>query len=711
MQLFKHLNEQQEKAVTTNNKATFVIAGAGSGKTRVLTTRIAWLIHENNIAPDNIFAVTFTNKAAAEMKTRIQSMISSSIHRMWIGTFHGLAHKLLRLHYKEIDLLENFQIIDADDQLRLIKKIIKTLNLDEKIYSDKTALSYINNQKDKGLRATKISPPQSYKEKNYLHIYELYEKNCRLSHLIDFGELLLLSYELLSRNPILLKHYQHRFQHILIDEFQDTNNIQYQWIKLLKHNHNHIMVVGDDNQSIYGWRGAEIENIARFLTDFSNVEKIKLEQNYRSTQNILNAANALIKKNKQYFKKTLKAQNIDGEPIHVYEAFNAEDEARYIIKQIQTLKRDNYIENYHDIAILYRSNAQSRAFEEACIHADIPYRIHGGLRFYDRQEIKDVLAYLRLIHQVNDNAALERVINRPTRGIGDKTLMTVRHYAQEQQISLFQSCSLLIKEKILPPKAHNAVQQFIHLIDHFTALEQTLSLSSLTKEIMMQSGIYQLYEMEKGEKGKTRIENLQELVSNTKEFILDDSEEDYNVSKLSAFLSRVTLDMELHQNEQHQDAVQMMTLHSTKGLEFPIVFMTGLEENLFPSYYALNDKKQLEEERRLCYVGITRAEKKLYLTHAKKRFIFGNEDYRKTSRFLSEIPEKFLHNHTIQTIVSSALDPTVGQRFDFEIGQRIRHPVFGIGKVLKIDEKKVTIAFDKEGIKTVVLAYAKLTPL
>ncbi|MAO67127.1 MULTISPECIES: DNA helicase II [Idiomarina] len=717
--LLADLNERQQQAVSATDGHMLVLAGAGSGKTRVLVHRIAWLIQERQYSPFSVLAVTFTNKAAAEMRGRVEQLVGSSVRGMWIGTFHGLAHRLLRAHYMDVGLPQNFQILDSDDQQRLIKRLIKSLNLDDKRWPAKQAQWYINGKKDEGLRPQHIETYDPT-EQTLKEIYTLYQESCDRAGLVDFAELLLRAHELLRNNRIVREHYQNRFRHILVDEFQDTNSIQYAWVRLLAGERNSVTIVGDDDQSIYGWRGAKVENIHQFLSDFEGAETIRLEQNYRSTSTILRAANSVISNNSGRLGKDLWTDGNDGEPISLYAGFNEMDEARYIVARIEEWRDQGG--SLQDAALLYRSNAQSRILEEALLHARIPYRIYGGLRFFDRQEIKDALAYLRILGNRDDDAAIERVINTPTRGIGNRTLEMIRQAARERGESLWQASKYMVNEKQLAGRARNAVGSFLDFMEALDDETEEFSLGRLSDEVIKKSGLMAMYEAEKGEKAETRVENLKELVTACENFTLDDAEED--MTPLNAFLAHAALEAGEEQADEYQDAVQLMTLHSAKGLEFPLVFMTGVEEGLFPSQQSMDEPGRLEEERRLCYVGMTRAMQKLVLTYAEQRRIYGQELFHKVSRFISEIPPDTLHEVRIQTKVekpssysrfNNAASHEAFEQTGYSLGQRVRHPKFGEGTVLNYEgtgpQSRVQINFDNVGSKWLVVSYARLDPV
>ncbi|MDD7568706.1 MAG: DNA helicase II [[Actinobacillus] rossii] len=722
-ELLDGLNDKQREAVAAPLGNYLVLAGAGSGKTRVLTHRIAWLIAVEGISEGAIMAVTFTNKAAAEMRHRIQTTLAQhsnhSLFGMWVGTFHSIAHRLLRSHYADAGLPQDFQIMDSEDQLRLMKRLLKLHNYDEKMYPPKQACWYINNKKDDGLRPDMIDDMNDRQEKEWIRIYEIYQDTCDRSGLVDFAEILLRAYELFLKKPLILQSYQRRFQHILVDEFQDTNNIQYAWIKLLAGDTGKVMIVGDDDQSIYGWRGAQIENIQRFLDDFDQAQTIRLEQNYRSTGNILKSANELISNNENRLGKELWTADGDGEPVGVYAAFNELDEALFVSSQIKIWLEDGG--KLDDCAVLYRSNSQSRVLEEALIRANIPYRIYGGMRFFERQEIKDALAYLRLINNRHDDAAFERVINTPTRGIGERTLDTLRQLTRERQITLWQATQVAIQDNKLTGRAATALLRFVELINSLAQETEEMPLFAQTDFVIKHSGLYQMYEQEKGEKGEVRIENLEELVTATREFLKPDDAED--MSDLTAFLTHASLEAGEEQASPHQSCVQMMTLHSAKGLEFPRVFMVGVEEGIFPSFMSLEEPGRLEEERRLAYVGITRAKKKLTICYAESRRLYGKEERHIPSRFINELPEECIQAVRLRGTVTRAYNQSaVNAKRVFEsdetawkTGQKVRHEKFGQGTVINVEgaenNTRLQIAFQGNGIKWLIAHLAKLEKL
>lgn len=712
--LLNGLNDKQREAVAAPRSNLLVLAGAGSGKTRVLVHRIAWLLSVENCSPYSIMAVTFTNKAAAEMRHRIDQLIGTSQGGMWIGTFHGLAHRLLRAHHLDAGLPQDFQILDSEDQLRLLKRLIKAMNLDEKQWPARQGMWYINGKKDEGLRPKHIESYGNPVEQTWLRIYQAYQEACDRAGLVDFAELLLRAHELWLNKPQILNHYRERFSNILVDEFQDTNNIQYAWIHMLAGDSGRVIIVGDDDQSIYGWRGAQVENIQRFLQDFPGAETIRLEQNYRSTNNILKAANALIANNNGRLGKELWTDGSDGEKISLYCAFNELDEARFVVNRIKTWHENGNA--LQDCAILYRSNAQSRVLEEALLQGSMPYRIYGGMRFFERQEIKDALAYLRLLANRNDDAAFERVVNTPVRGVGDRTLDVVRQTAREQQLTLWQATRTLLQSKALAGRAASALQRFCELVDALATETAELPLHVQTDRVIKDSGLWLMYEQEKGEKGQARIENLEELVTATRQFSYQDEDED--LMPLQAFLSHAALEAGEGQADKWQDAVQLMTLHSAKGLEFSQVFIVGMEEGMFPSQMSLDEGGRLEEERRLAYVGVTRAMEKLTLTYAETRRLYGKEVYHRPSRFIGELPEECVEEVRLRASVSRPVShqrmgtPVAKSDSGFALGQRVRHAKFGEGTIINLEgsgeHSRLQVAFQGQGIKWLVAAYARL---
>ena len=727
------LNDAQRQAVGAPPGSYLILAGAGSGKTRVLTHRIAWLVQTEDVSPHSILAVTFTNKAAAEMRARIETLLAIPIRGMWVGTFHGIAHRLLRIHWQEAKLAQNFQILDADDQLRLVKRIINSLDLDEKKWPARQAVWYINAQKDEGLRPRNIEDFGDVYVKTHLEIYRAYEEACQRGGMVDFAEMLLRAHELWLNDPTLLTHYRERFTHLLVDEFQDTNSIQYAWIRVLAGDGNNILVVGDDDQSIYGWRGAKIENIQKFSIDFPGSEVIRLEQNYRSTGTILKAANHLIERNQGRLGKKLWTTSEDGDPIKLYPGFNEIDEARYIVGRIRDWMNEG--NSYKEAAILYRSNAQSRVLEEAMLRSQIPYRIYGGQRFFERAEIRNALAYMRLVSLRDSDAALERVINTPTRGIGDKTVQGLRELARDENISMWQAALKLSEVSNRAGRSRKAIQGFIQLINKLDEATEDSDLSQLCEIVIEQSGLKTYYENERGERGQIRLENLQELITAAKtfdpeselSFDIIDGQNAEPMTLLDDFLSHAALEAGEGQGDPHQDCVQMMTLHSAKGLEFPLVFLAGMEEGLFPHRMALEEPGRLEEERRLCYVGITRAMKQLYLTHAETRRINGSENYNRVSRFVKEIPEELIQKVRMGNIKSKPAFVNRSQKrstlvggvevegTNLKLGQRVLHKKFGEGMVVNYEgcgkQARVQVNFTNEGSKWLMVALANLQSL
>ncbi len=717
--LLDGLNDKQRDAVAAPPQHMLVLAGAGSGKTRVLVHRLAWLMQVERVAPYSLLAVTFTNKASQEMRNRIEQTIGVSLNNLWMGTFHGLSHRMLRAHYLEAGLPQGFQIIDSDDQYRLVRRVLKALNLDEKHWPPKQIQWFINARKDEGQRPGTMDAHGDFSLQTMIKIYAAYQEMCDRSGLVDFAEILLRSFELIKQQPQIRAHYQQRFRHILVDEFQDTNSIQYEWLRLLAGTESKVMIVGDDDQSIYGWRGAKVENIQQFLKDYPEPVTIRLEQNYRSTGTILKAANCVISHNSDRLGKDLWTDGEQGEAISLYTAFNELDEARFIVGRIREWKREGG--KLIEAAVLYRNNAQSRVLEEALIQDGINYRIYGGLRFYERQEIKDALAYLRLINNRQDDAALERIINTPVRGIGDTTMDKVRENARSLQVTLWQSLQQMLANKQLTGRAANAISTFVQMIDQLEADSKDLSLDEQADHVIQMSGLMAMYLAEKGEKAQTRVENLNELVNACANATYVNTEE---MTPLSAFLSQAALEAGEYQAEEHSDAVQLMTLHSAKGLEFPLVFICGLEEGMFPSQQSGDDSERLEEERRLCYVGMTRAMQKLYLTHAESRRLYGQEQYNRPSRFIREIPADCLEEIRLTTNVSkptqmnrfgSAASHSAFENTGFKLGQRVLHDKFGEGTVLNYEgtgpQSRIQVNFDELGSKWLVTAYARLEPV
>ncbi|MCP4431142.1 MAG: DNA helicase II [Gammaproteobacteria bacterium] len=716
--LLDSLNDRQRDAVSVESGPILVLAGAGSGKTRVLTHRIAWVCEVGGLSPFSILAVTFTNKAAAQMRERVESLLGIGATAMWVGTFHGLAHRMLRAHWQAAGLPQNFQILDSDDQLRMVKRVVRELNLDEARWPPKQAQWYINHQKDEGNRAANIDPGNDPAQQQLREIYQLYETHCARAGVVDFAELLLRTLELIRDHDDLRGHYQKRFRHILVDEFQDTNAIQYAWLRLLAGGQTPVFVVGDDDQSIYGWRGAKIENIHHFERDFGDSKTIRLEQNYRSSGTILKAANALIDNNRGRLGKELWTDAGDGEPILLYSAYNEKDEARFVIDRIQDWVDQG--RERKEIAVLYRSNAQSRQFEEILVSRGIPYRVYGGLRFFERAEIKDTLAYLRMLSNPMADHAFERTVNHPPRGIGQKSIDLIRQYASQHGLSLWNASRALTESGLLTARAKTALQGYIDLIEIMQTELLECGLDQQIESCIDSSGLKAHFEKDNSEKGQSRLENLQELVGAGRSYRFEAEIEDVNMSPLEAFLSHAALEAGEAQGDAWDDCVQLMTLHSVKGLEFPLVFLVGLEEGLFPHQRSSEEPDRMEEERRLCYVGITRAREQLIITSAEVRRLYGKENYNKTSRFIREIPDD-----TIQEIRPKAQfsRPTYHDTGNFArqqaeadtglfIGQQVNHAKFGDGIILNLEgqgaQSRVQVNFENAGSKWLVVEMANL---
>ncbi len=712
------LNEGQRDAVAAPLGNLLVLAGAGSGKTRVLVHRIAWHIATGEANPQGILAVTFTNKAASEMRSRIETLLGQSIHGMWVGTFHGLCHRLLRAHWQDANLPEDFQILDSEDQYRTVRRIIRAMMLDESQYPPKEAQWYINAQKDKGLRPEKINDDGDLTTAQMIKIYKIYQQTCESSGAVDFGELLLRTYELLHKNKLVREIYQNRFKHILVDEFQDTNELQYKWLKLLIGENNTLFAVGDDDQSIYSWRGARVENMKAFQKDFKETKLLKLEQNYRSTTTILNAANKLIGNNSKRLGKNLWTDGEEGERIGIYMAYNELDEARYVVNQIQKCSEEGG--SFEENAILYRVSAQSRVLEEALLSSKIPYRVYGGVRFYERMEIKDALAYVRIATFHDDDISFERIINTPTRGIGSRTIEELRIVAKKDNCSLWAAAHHIIEHKLLSPRAVNALEEFIRLVQRMSLTKSQPALDDQVDSIIKLSGLINHFKKEKGEKGLARIENLEELVKASSEFELDDNEELKEMSAMQAFLAHAALESAETQAGDKSNCVHLMTLHSAKGLEFPSIFLVGMEEGLFPHQRSSGDLKQLEEERRLCYVGITRARKLLTLTYTQYRRLHGSDYYPQPSRFIDEIPAELLSEirmggNVTESLFRKKVTRTGSKDGKLTLGQRVSHTKFGEGVILNLegdgDNMRIQVNFEKAGSKWLVASYANLQPI
>ena len=721
--IFDALNDAQREAVGATPGPMLVLAGAGSGKTRVLTYRIAYLVQALQASPYSILAVTFTNKAASEMRRRIEDFLGFSVRGMWIGTFHGLSHRLLRDHHELAGLPSGFEILDSDDQYRVIRRALREMNLDEEHWPPRQVQWFINNQKEEGRRSAALHGTGDAHQQTLIRVYTHYEETCKRLGLVDFAELLLSALELLEQNQSLRENYQQRFQHVLVDEFQDSNTIQYRWLKCLALAHGQIMAVGDDDQSIYGWRGARIENMAQLQKDFTGTEVVRLEQNYRSTGNILKAANAVIDLNPDRMGKNLWTEGDDGEPIRVYGALDELDEGRFVIDRIEAWqhlgrRRDS-------IGILYRSNAQSRVFEELLLARGIPYRVYGGLRFFERAEIKDALAYLRLVTNRDSDPAFERVVNVPPRGIGARTVEIVRQQARTDNTSLWTAAKALTTSEGLPARARGALAVFVDLIDQLALDSADHDLPEKIDLAISRSGLIDHYRKERGEKAITRVENLEELVSAGRNFE-SEADDDSAVDELADFLAHAALEAGEGQAAEWEDCVQLMSLHSAKGLEFPLVFLCGMEEGLFPHQRSIDEPGGLEEERRLCYVGMTRAMEQLYLTCAEVRRLYGRENTTSPSRFLSEVPESLVEDVRagagLRTRAVKKINPNIAhinasggtEASSLRLGAAVNHKKFGPGTVVMIEGQgehaRVQVRFEKSGSKWLVLAYANLEP-
>lgn len=711
------LNADQREAVGAEPGNLLILAGAGSGKTRVLVHRIAWYIETGQASSYSIMAVTFTNKAAAEMRARIERLLDQPTQGMWVGTFHSLAHRLLRAHWQEAGLPESFQILDSEDQYRTVRRVIRSMDLDEANFKPREAQWFINARKDEGLRPENIDSHGDATTEQMVYIYKNYQEACERSGLVDFAELLLRTYELFRDQGAIREHYQHRFKHVLVDEFQDTNSLQYGWLRLLVGENNTLFAVGDDDQSVYSWRGARVENMQEFQADFNNAYLLKLEQNYRSTATILKAANKLISNNNARLGKDLWTNGEDGEHIDVYMAYNETDEARYVIDRIKQAPEQG--KAFTDYAVLYRVSAQSRVLEEALMQSRIPYRVYGGMRFYERAEIKDALAYVRLARFHDDDASFERIVNTPTRGIGNRTVDELRTLARKDNCSLWNAALHIVEHKLMSSRALNALDNFIKLIQKMKQAESEATLDEHVDQVIKLSGLIEHFKKEKGEKGLARVENLEELVTASGEFELGDEEELEEMDALSAFLSHAALESGETQAGNSSDCVHLMTLHSAKGLEFPDVYLVGMEEGLFPHQRSSEDLIQLEEERRLCYVGITRAKKTLTLTYTQHRRLHGSDYYPQPSRFIDEIPSELLNDIRLggsvtESLFNSSSSKPKSEDGELALGQRVRHVKFGEGTVLNLEgsgnHMRIQVNFEMAGSKWLVAQYANLTP-
>jgi DNA helicase-2/ATP-dependent DNA helicase PcrA len=754
--LLDSLNTAQREAVAAPPGHYLVLAGAGSGKTRVLTRRIGWLIEAEAAPPWSILAVTFTNKAAGEMRGRLQQLLPGGTRGLTVGTFHGIAHRLLRQHWREAGLPETFQILDADDQQRLVKRVIAGLGIDEARYPPRQACWQINAWKDEGKRPEGIEPGDHPVARPYLKVYEAYEQACRRAGLVDFAELLLRAHELIRDNDALRAHYQERWRHLLIDEFQDTNALQYAWIRLLAGKTGKVFAVGDDDQSIYGWRGAKVENMRAFLRDFPDAKTLRLEQNYRSTATILEAANAVIAQNPSRLGKKLWTAGEAGEPIALYAAYNEQDEARFVVERIR-----EYIEgggHASDVAVLYRSNAQSRNFEEQLHQHDVPYRVYGGQRYFERAEVKDALAYLRLAANRGDDASFERALATPPHGVGERTVEALRRRARGDDTPLWDASLAELADSGLTTRAKNALRGFMTLVDALSHDEplsprergrgegalsneapretepspptpppegegSTLTLAEQVERAVTQSGLRDYYERDSRGNAEARVENLDELVNVASRFERTPEDIEADLSELAAFLAHAALEAGEGQGEAGADCVQLMTLHSAKGLEFPVVFLVGMEDGLFPTQRSMEDAARLEEERRLAYVGITRARERLVLCYAESRRQYGSETLQRPSRFLDELPAHLLTevrprariSRPVYTTRASHGHADLDDTLPIKLGQRVRHAKFGEGVVVTAEgsgaHTRIQVNFADAGPKWLVAAYANLTAL
>ena len=716
--ILENLNDDQRNAVTSEKQHLLVLAGAGSGKTRVLVHKVAWEVEALGKNPSSIMAVTFTNKAANEMRSRIETLLQAQIFDSWIGTFHGLSHKLLKRFHKEADLSSGFTILDSDDQLRIIKRISKEFNLDEATWPARQSQWQINSWKDEGIRSSKVNEDGDFYTETVNKIYKEYEKTCNRDDLVDFGELILKSYEVIKKSPSVKTFFESRFESVLIDEFQDTNTIQYKWLQEIASAKTKITAVGDDDQSIYGWRGAKVEHVNSFMEDYNNTDVIRLEQNYRSTSVILNAANSLIDNNKDRLGKNLWTEKVEGENIILYQAYNEQDEARYVADVLKDWMLKGGA--YEETAILYRSNAESRANEEALLRISIPYRIYGGLRFYERLEIKNAIAYLKVVFNNNDNPSFERSVSNPTRGVGEKTLNKIRQTSKKYNISYIKASAKLIDEGNISGRGGAGLKDYLEFVAGAKNFIQENTLSELMELIIKETGLYAYHGKEAGEKGKSRTENLEELITATKNFEQSIKEEITNSQIAEKYLDIISLDSGDRQASEHDDAAQLMTMHSAKGLEFKLVILTGLEESLFPHGRSMESSSQLEEERRLCYVAITRAMEKLYITHAESRRLHGTDTFNPPSRFLKEIPKDLIDEirPRAQTNIPYNRKDFSETKIEFEmdigisLGQKVRHKKFGEGIVLNYEgsgeSARVQVNFEDSGTKWLVMSYANL---
>ena len=714
--ILDELNPIQREAVTDESSHSLILAGAGSGKTKVITHKVAWLSSVKGINPMSLLTVTFTNKAAKEMRGRIENILEENLNQMWCGTFHGIFHKMLKIHWQDANLIKDFSVIDSEDQIRVLKRVIQGMNLDLETWQPRDTQWFINKQKDEGRRKASLSMNATFVEEKMVDIMDEYQRTCDREGLVDFAEILIRSFELLDKNAELLKHYQDRFQHILVDEFQDTNEIQYLLLKKLAGENGSMTVVGDDDQSIYSWRGAKSTNLKRFTKDFNKVKTIKLEQNYRSSKNILACANSVIRNNPDRLGKELWSQKDEGEQVKVYRAFNERDEANFIVGIIKRWLEEGG--RLSESAIIYRSNAQSRVLEDAILNSELPYRIYGGVRFYERMEIKNALAYAKLAINADNDSQFERIINIPPRGIGIKTMDQIREHSKNENMSLWKSAEILFKEK--DTKVAKNISSFFKIISKLQECNFNENLDKFFGDLISLSGLKDYHGKEPGEKGRSRVENLDELISATSEYFSLGEDANDERSLLELFLDQASLDAGENQANENEDAIQMMTLHSSKGLEFPLVFMAGCEEGLFPHRRSAEDPKQLAEERRLCYVGMTRAMERLYLTHAETRTIYGIDSFSPVSRFIKEIPEELIYEIRVASeteVKDKIFEPRIVGGTEhkvggFSLGDRVEHKSFGEGVILNYEGEgsnaRVEVNFDNGGTKWLVLSFANL---
>lgn len=721
MNFLEGLNDRQREAVLHTEGPLLILAGAGSGKTRVLTHKIAYMVEEKGVFPGNILAITFTNKAANEMKERVRSLVGDKIDDIWIGTFHSICVRILRRDIDKIGYNRNFVIYDTDDQKTVIKECIKEKNLNTEIFKEKSILSTISSLKD-----TMVKPDSyinenygDYYKRNVGELYALYEEKLKKNNALDFDDLILKAVELLNTNFQVLEYYQKKFKYIYVDEYQDTNGTQYELVHLLSQKYKNLCVVGDDDQSIYGWRGADIGNILNFERDFPNAKIIKLEQNYRSTKNILNVANSVIRNNNERKDKALWTTNEEGNPIGINMTFDEREESSLVAEKIMELTDEGKYK-YRDFAILYRTNAQSRTFEEVFMRRNIPYRIVGGLKFYDRKEVKDIIAYLRLIQNPLDDVSLKRIINVPKRGIGNATLEKVENYAQRKAESLYST--LLDVEDVpgLSQRAINNLKKFTDMINKYIAMSQVMGLKDFVEEVVYGTGYIKELEEEGSDESATRIENLKEFISVAVDFEMQNVD-----GNLEDFLANVSLLSDTDKTADVNEAVTMMTVHSAKGLEFPVVFLVGMEEGLFPIARAIDSESELEEERRLCYVAITRAEEQLFISYANMRTIYGNTTYSVPSRFLKEIPLEYVETNdknkemTKKDVIvkeftrrETKAPDLKYNKDDVKVGSKVRHKLWGVGTVVQLKDKgkdtEIVVAFEDKGLKKLILSIAPI---